>query len=170
MKTFTLGIYFLTIFSVAALNSPKKVERRTFLRNAFASIVVGTTIMGENVRPAEATYSAYTAREQDWEARKKSGDVKYSSARDLKSQLREIAPMNAKGEIFCPNGPSANVTPMMENKCGDRLAMPSVYGRTEDIVGNSIPGFSKDYNFGSPTLTGSQTSFPEYEKTPGKRR
>jgi len=31
-----------------------------------------------------------------------------------------------KGEIFCPNGPSANVTPMMENKCGDRLAMPSV--------------------------------------------
>ena len=103
MKTFTLGIYFLTIFSVAALNSPKKVERRTFLRNAFASIVVGTTIMGENVRPAEATYSAYTAREQDWETRKKSGDVKYSSARDLKSQLREIAPMNAKVSFMMEN-------------------------------------------------------------------
>jgi len=28
----------------------------------------------------------------------------------------------------------------MENKCGDRLALPSVYGRTQDVVGNSIPG------------------------------
>jgi len=66
-----------------------------------------------------------------------------STARDLKAQLLEIAPMNnERTTIFCPNGSSAAVTPMMENKCGDRLAAPSVYGRTTDVVGNSIPGFS----------------------------
>ena len=31
-----------------------------------------------------------------------------------------------QAEIFCPNGTSSNVSPMMENKCGDRLATPSV--------------------------------------------
>ena len=50
--------------------------------------------------------------------------------------------MNDEGsKIFCPNGPSAAVSPLMENKCGDRQAMPSVYGRTQDTMGNSIPGF-----------------------------
>ena len=50
--------------------------------------------------------------------------------------------MNSEGsKIFCPNGPSAAVSPLMENKCGDRLALPSVYGRTDDVLGNSIPGF-----------------------------
>lgn len=49
---------------------------------------------------------------------------------------------NEASKVFCPNGVSAAVSPLMENKCGDRLAMPSVYGRANDIVGNSIPGFS----------------------------
>lgn len=73
-------------------------------------------------------------------------------------------------KMFCPNGPSAAVSPLMENKCGDRLAMPSVYGRTEDISGNSIPGFDKSYKFASST--GGATSavaavggFPSYPKT-----
>ena len=99
-------------------------------------------------------------------------EIKYSSSRDLRAQLRDIAPMNSEGsKIFCPNGPSANVSPLMENKCGgtlvwcillhwqhitcrnlshntlfgwssiDRQALPSVYGRNNDIMGNSIPGF-----------------------------
>lgn len=71
------------------------------------------------------------------------GDVNYKTARDLRAELREIAPMNTEGsKIFCPNGPSAAVSPLMENKCGDRMAIPSVYGRSQDVVGNSIPGFS----------------------------
>ena len=49
---------------------------------------------------------------------------------------------DAGSKIFCPNGPSAAVSPLMENKCGDRQALPSVYGRTEDAMGNSIPGFA----------------------------
>jgi len=93
--------------------------------------------------PAAATYSAYTHREEDWQKRRKDGEVQYSSARDLRKQLAEIAPMNSEGsKIFCPNGPSAAVSPLMENKCGDRQAMASVYGRTEDVLGNSIPGFN----------------------------
>ena len=49
-------------------------------------------------------------------------EIKYSSSRDLRAQLREIAPMNSEGsKIFCPNGPSANVSPLMENKCGGKF-------------------------------------------------
>ena len=64
---------------------------------------------------------------------------------------------------------------MMENKCGDRLAMPSVYGRQDDIVGNSIPGFSKDYSFGgsSGALAGKgEVGFMDYGSTAssGQRR
>lgn len=70
-------------------------------------------------------------------------EIQYSNARQLRSQLREIAPMNDEGsKIFCPNGPSAAVSPLMENKCGDRQALPSVYGRSDDAMGNSIPGFT----------------------------
>ena len=55
--------------------------------------------------------------------------------------------MNDEGsKIFCPNGSSAAVSPLMENKCGDRQALPSVYGRTEDNMGNSIPGFGGGVN------------------------
>ncbi|KAL7512894.1 hypothetical protein ACHAXN_010036 [Cyclotella atomus] len=105
---------------------------------AFSILLGGTTAASE----ANASYSAYTRREEDWKQREKNGDIKISSARELRAQLREIAPMNSEGsKIFCPNGPSANVSPLMENKCGDRLALPSVYGRNNDIMGNSIPGF-----------------------------
>ena len=80
-------------------------------------------------------------------------EVKISTARELRAQLREIAPMNSEGsKIFCPNGESAAVTPMMENKCGDRQALPSVYGRTEDIMGNSIPGFAGATGASASTL------------------
>ena len=73
----------------------------------------------------------------------KHADIKVSTARDLRNQLREIVPQNSEGsKIFCPNGPSAAVSPLMENKCGDRMATASVFGRTEDTVGNSIPGFT----------------------------
>lgn len=92
---------------------------------------------------AQATYSAYTHREEDWQQRQKTGDVQYSSASALRAQLREIAPANVSGrQLFCPNGATASVSPLMENRCGDKLALPSVYGRTEDALGNSIPGFS----------------------------
>ena len=43
--------------------------------------------------------------------------------------------------MFCPNGPSSAVTPLMENRCGERQALPSVYGRSDDAMGNSVPGF-----------------------------
>ena len=79
-----------------------------------------------------------------------------SNARQLRAQLREIAPMNDEGsKIFCPNGASAAVSPLMENKCGDRQALPSVYGRADDAMGNSVPGFavgSADGGGGSASL------------------
>ena len=121
--------------------------------------------------PAEAKYSDYTRREKDWESRLEKGEVKISSARDLRRQLAEIAPMNSEGsKIFCPNGPSSAVSPMMENKCSDREAIPSVFGRTEDTVGNSIPGFAGGrYTAG---MSGSSSSiaadiggFPTYKAT-----
>ena len=68
-------------------------------------------------------------------------------------------------KVFCPNGPSSAVSPLMENKCGDRMATPSVFGRTEDIVGNSIPGFNggKYGGVGSSTsLAGDVGGFPKY--------
>ena len=86
-------------------------------------------------------------------------EIKYSSASSLRAQLRDIAPMNDEGtKIFCPNGPSAAVTPMMENKCSDRQALPSVYGRTEDSMGNSIPGFGG----ASPSLLRAQLEGQSY--------
>lgn len=112
-------------------------------RNMLGALVAGAAALATCSQPAQATYSAYTNREKDWETRNKEGNVNYSSAKSLRSQLREIAPMNSEGsKVFCPNGPSANVSPLMENKCSDALAMPSVYGRTQDTVGNSVPGFA----------------------------
>ena len=80
--------------------------------------------------------------------------------------------MNSEGSrIFCPNGPSAAVSPLMENKCGDRMALPSVYGRTEDVLGNSIPGFAGGQytaNLGSSNIPTNMISdvggFPSYKK------
>lgn len=86
-------------------------------------------------------------------------EIKFSSASSLRAQLREIAPMNDEGtKIFCPNGPSAAVSPMMENKCSDRQALPSVYGRTDDAMGNSIPGFGS----ASPSLLRAQLEEQAY--------
>lgn len=122
------------------------------MRNV-AGAAFGAAIVASNGESASASYSAYTAREKDWQERKESGEIQYSSARDLKKQLREIAPMNSENsKVFCPNGPSSAVSPLMENKCGDRMATPSVFGRTEDIVGNSIPGFAGG-KYGSGTTT-----------------
>jgi hypothetical protein len=88
------------------------------------------------------------------------GEIQFKTPKDLRSQLREIAPMNSEGsKIFCPNGPSAAVSPLMENKCGDRMAVPSVYGRTQDVVGNSIPGFATGYKSTDLSNTG---GFPSY--------
>lgn len=138
-----------------------KNDRRAFLSSAFLAVAVVTNF---NVEPASATYSAFSNREKDWQERQKTGDVKISTARDLKAQLREIAPMNNESsKVFCPNGPSSAVSPLMENKCSDKLAMPSVYGRTQDIVGNSIPGFSASSSYSTSTLNASTGGFPSYK-------
>lgn len=116
---------------------------------------------------AEAKYSDYARREADWETRKKNGDIKVSSAKDLRMQLAEIVPQNSEGsKIFCPNGASAAVSPLMENKCSDtRMAIPSVYGRTQDATGNSIPGFKQGYAWGpgeSSSMSAAVGGFPTY--------
>jgi len=127
-------------------------------------INLGLISLGSSLIPTrvDATYSAYSAREKDWIERKSKGEVNISTPKDLRRQLREIAPMNddSKSKIFCPNGPSAAVSPLMENKCGDKIATPSVYGRTQDIAGNSIPGFNYNDAAGSNPLLNS--GFPSY--------
>jgi hypothetical protein len=132
-----------------------------------AAVVVVATTAGP--QPASAKYSDYARREKDWDTRVEKGEVKFSTRRELQAQLQEIAPMNnASSKIFCPNGPSAAVSPLMENKCGDRLAMPSVYGRTNDVMGNSIPGFEKGYAWSpgesSSSMSASLGGFPSYSK------
>ena len=66
----------------------------------------------------------------------------------------------------------------MENRCSDiRMAMPSVYGRTSDTVGNSIPGFTNEWK--SSSLSSSFTNadaaadiggLPSYEFTSGRSK
>lgn len=133
----------------------------TSRRNALFGIVgsVGA-VMAAVPQEASASYSAYTHREEDWEERKKTGDITYSSARDLKKELRAMVPANSESsKIFCPNGQSSAVSPLMENKCGDREALPSVYGRSKDVVGNSIPGFAT-----ASGITVDTGGFPKYGK------
>jgi hypothetical protein len=128
--------------------------------------IVAAFSSGSWAKPAAAKYSDYSRREKDWQERSQSGEVHISSARQLRSQLQEIAPMNsASSTIFCPNGPSANVSPLMENKCGDRLATPSVFGRQDDVVGNSIPGFKEGYfsDGGSSSMSAQVGGFPSYK-------
>ena len=142
------------------------IDRRQAL---FGILSVGTAATTALPEPSQAKYSDYARREADWESRQKSGEVKYSSARDLKAQLREIVPQNTENSrIFCPNGPSAAVSPLMENKCGDRLATPSVYGRQDDVLGNSIPGFKDGYAWSSPGNGSSMSTavggFPTYKE------
>lgn len=159
--------------SADAVSSRRDLFRTIGFSMAAAGAVATTTVP----QPAAATYSAYTRREQDWQERMKKGEVKVSSARDLRRQLQEIAPMNDDGsKIFCPNGPSSAVSPLMENKCGDREAIPSVYGRTEDNVGNSIPGFAGGpYSANMPagvssTIASDVGGFPTYDSKTGRRR
>jgi hypothetical protein len=147
---------------------PEAPNEAPFLprRNFLASVAASFPLISHS-QPSHATYSAYTRREQDWESRQKEGNVTFSSAKSLRKQLRDIAPMNSEGsKIFCPNGPSSNVSPLMENKCDDRPALfPSVYGRTEDSVGNSIPGFAGGrYGLGDDTSTVQAAGgFPSYK-------
>ena len=70
----------------------------------------------------------------------------------------------AKSQVFCPNGPSAAVSPLMENKCNDQLAIPSVFGRYEDVMGNSIPGKANAAYMGGAGLLSADTGgFPSYK-------
>ena len=130
-----------------------------------ASAVIAGTVAGPQA--AEAKYSDYARREEDWERRKKSGDITVKTAKDLRKQLAEIVPQNNEGsKIFCPNGASAAVSPLMENKCSDTLmAIPSVYGRSNDVTGNSIPGFKGGYAWApgeSSSISASVGGFPKY--------
>ena len=150
-------------------------SRRDLFRTIGFSLVAAAAV-STSPRSASATYSAFTRREQDWQERLDKGEVQVSSARDLRRQLREIAPMNDEGsKIFCPNGPSSAVSPLMENKCGDREAIPSVYGRTQDVVGNSIPGFSggrytSNIQSGVSSNVASEIGgFPSYDTKMGRR-
>lgn len=135
----------------------------SFVGTSTAAALVAATVIVAQPDPAEATYSAYTEREKDWEERVKKGEVKITSARSLRKQLQEIVPENndSRSKVFCPNGTPSNVSPLMENKCSDvLLALPSVYGRTEDAVGNSIPG---GFTGGELTsLTAATGGFPKY--------
>eukprot|EP00550_Attheya_septentrionalis_P004540 CAMPEP_0198287340 /NCGR_PEP_ID=MMETSP1449-20131203/6203_1 /TAXON_ID=420275 /ORGANISM="Attheya septentrionalis, Strain CCMP2084" /LENGTH=172 /DNA_ID=CAMNT_0043985287 /DNA_START=178 /DNA_END=696 /DNA_ORIENTATION=+ len=125
----------------SALNAEAS-GRRTFFATAAAGLLAASAAPA----PAEASYTGYTQREADWDSRVKNGEVQISSARALRSQLADIAPMNSEGsKLFCPNGEPSNVSPLMENRCGDRQATVSVYGRQQDTVGNSVPGFSGGY-------------------------
>jgi len=138
--------------------------RREAFFGIAAALVAGSVV---GPQPVEAKYSDYARREKDWDERLKNGDVKVSNAKDLRKQLAEIVPQNSEGsKIFCPNGASSAVSPLMENKCSDTLmAMPSVYGRSSDIAGNSIPGFSKGYSGvqgGSSSISASVGGFPKY--------
>lgn len=154
--------------SATALSA--EAGRRDALRSIFGAAVVSAAAAVSVPGSASASYSAYANREKDWEERITKGEIQISTARDLRAQLQEIVPQNSESsKVFCPNGPSAAVSPLMENKCNDRLAMPSVYGRTEDITGNSIPGFkggkySAVVPGGGGSLTAETGGFPSYYK------
>jgi hypothetical protein len=137
-----------------------------------AALFVGASAAAP--QPVSAKYSDYTRRENDWNERGEQGSIKVSSPRDLRAQLQEIAPMNNEGsKIFCPNGTPSNVSPLMENKCGDRMATASVYGRANDSVGNSIPGFSEGFARRpgqSSSLNAEVGGFPVYKENEWKIR
>jgi hypothetical protein len=50
-------------------------QRRTFLRNVASATFAGMGLI-TNQEPASATYSAYTNREKDWQARQENGGKK----------------------------------------------------------------------------------------------
>jgi len=156
----------------SAMKNPSR--REMFTTMASALVAMNAAVLTAAPQEASAKYSDYARREKDWEERLSKGEVKISSARDLRAQLQEIAPMNtSSSKIFCPNGPSANVSPLMENKCGDRLAAPSVYGRTNDVMGNSIPGFKDGYAWmpgESSSVSAAVGGFPTYKENEWKIR
>ena len=132
---------------------------------------IGSTVLFP--QSACASYSAYAHREEDWQQRVEKNAIQVSSPKLLRDQLRQIAPMNEeRSRIFCPNGPSAAVTPLMENRCSDvRQATPSVFGRSDDAVGNSIPGFSKDWTSSIYSSTAADPGgLPEYGFTKSNRK
>jgi hypothetical protein len=138
-------------------------------RDAFFGLTAAAFATASVAHPsvANAKYSDYSRREQDWQARQAKGEVKYSSAKDLRKQLAEIVPANSEAsKVFCPNGPSAAVNPLMENKCSETLmALPSVYGRSNDAMGNSIPGFQSGYDWsssGGSSISAAAGGFPGY--------
>lgn len=140
--------------------------RREAFFGITSALVAGTTLV-YNPEAASAKYSDYARREKDWHDRGEAGQIKVSTAKDLRRQLAEIVPQNSEGsKIFCPNGASAAVSPLMENKCSDTLmALPSVYGRTQDSMGNSIPGFQKGYDWSasqSSSMSAAVGGFPKY--------
>lgn len=149
--------------SVGTTTTELEASRRDVFLGLTAAVTAGLTAAP---RPAAASYSAYSNREKDWQERGDRGEIKVSSARELRKQLQEIAPMNDEGRsrIFCPNGPSAAVSPLMENKCGDRMAAPSVYGRQNDALGNSIPGFSSGYDYSGVSAISTGVAFPKYKE------
>jgi hypothetical protein len=73
---------------------------------------------------------------------------------------------DSRSQVFCPNGPSSSVSPLMENKCNDRETMPSVFGRSDDVVGNSIPGFSSKVSSGRSSVINVDAvgGIPQYSK------
>ncbi|GKY92001.1 hypothetical protein MPSEU_000171700 [Mayamaea pseudoterrestris] len=145
---------------------------RSTIAASIAAAAAATVSIASSPLPAHASYSAYTHREEDWERRQKTGDIQVSNAKALRQQLREIAPMNnERSRVFCPNGTPSAVSPLMENKCNDQETAPSVFGRTEDVVGNSIPGFTSksaasSYKYASSSVPSLEYmgGFPEYAK------
>ena len=158
------------VTSLAAVENDSSCSRRDALFGVAAAVFASAAAP----QPAAAKYSDYSRREKDWQERQSTGEVKYSSARDLRAQLQEIVPQNnSSSKIFCPNGPSANVSPLMENKCGDRLATPSVYGRSNDVMGNSVPGFKDGYAWASgdsSAMNAAVGGFPTYKENEWKVR
>jgi len=158
------------ILDLNTATTPELSSRRDILRSMTGIAFGVATAVVSRTEEADASYTGFTQREQDWEARQKKGEVTFSNARNLKEQLREIAPMNnAKSTIFCPNGPSSAVSPLMENKCNDVLAAPSVFGRTSDIAGNSIPGAANGKIYknnvpGGASSLNAEVGFPSYYK------
>lgn len=67
------------------------MSRRQVMFGALAATVA---TLAASPEPASATYSAFAAREKDWQERQEKGEVNFKSAKDLRAQLREIAPMN----------------------------------------------------------------------------
>lgn len=180
MLSFGKGVFFISVLqlltcSIALVAPRNNINESSSLvngnavfsrRDTMKQIFAGVASWSLATQPAFAKYSDYSRREKDWEDRNKNKEVAFSSARDLRAQLQEIAPMNtASSKIFCPNGPSANVSPLMENKCGDRLATPSVFGRQDDVMGNSIPGFREGYfsSGASSSMSAQVGGFPSYK-------